>query len=128
MHELTVQTEFSAAHAIAIGGRREPVHGHNWRVQAHIAGPRLDEDGLLCDFHLVEAHLQEIVNPLHNRNLNETPPFDATNPTAERVAQHIAERLTETLADRLPAGVRVSQVSVTEAPGCAAVFRPESDR
>jgi len=127
MYELTVQAEFSAAHAITIGGRREPIHGHNWRVRVQIQGPQLDDEGLLCDFHLVESQLQEIVNPFDNRTLNETPPFDRLNPTAERVAQHIAERLSESLADRLPAEARVAQVSVTEAPGCAAAFRPHSD-
>jgi 6-pyruvoyltetrahydropterin/6-carboxytetrahydropterin synthase len=121
MHELTVTAEFAAAHAITIAGVRETLHGHNWRVTASVAGDRLDADGLLCDFHLVEECLREIVAPLHNSNLNETPPFDRLNPTAEHVAQHIARRMRDALAPELPSGVAVRRVGVTEAPGCEAI-------
>ena len=124
MHELTVQSEFAAAHAIVIGGAHEPVHGHNWRVRATVAGDRLDAEGLLCDFHLIENSLREVLAPLHNRHLNEIAPFDRVNPTAERVAMHIAERLCQLTAGRLPAGVRVARVAVTEAPGCEAAYLP----
>ena len=122
MFELQVQTEFSAAHAISIAGAVEPTHGHNWRVCVTIASDQLDGDGLVCDFHLVQSHLERIVDPMHNRHLNETPPFDEINPTAEHVAQHIGRSLVRSLATTLAPGVRVSAVSVTEAPGCAAVF------
>lgn len=110
-----------------MAGRREPMHGHNWRVTAVVRGARLDADGLLCDFHLVEATLRDVVAPLHNRSLNEVAPFDALNPTAEHVAGHIGQRLAAGLAGRLPAGVGVERVSVTEAPGCRATWiNPQS--
>lgn len=112
--------EFAAAHAIVIGGEREPVHGHNWRVRAVVAGRELDGDGLLCDFHEVERELRSIVERHHNRSLNETPPFDRVNPTAEHVAREIGAELRRRLSGRLGKGVRVSRVSVTEAPGCEA--------
>jgi len=121
MHALEVQTEFAAAHAIVIRGEREPLHGHNWRVLARVEGAELDADGLLCDFHLVETALRDVVNPYHNRNLNETPPFNRINPTAERVAEHLFRKLSDVLAGGLPGGVRVARVSVSEAPGCVAV-------
>jgi len=120
MFELTVETTFSAAHAIAIRGEREPLHGHDWHVTATLAGETLDDDGLLCDFHEVERALREITDPLRNENLNETAPFDELNPTAEHVARHIGEQL----AEALPDGVRLASVRVTEAPGCAATWRP----
>ena len=123
MYDIEVQTEFCAAHAIVIRGVREPVHGHNWCVAATLLGDTLDADGLLCDFHAVERALAEIVSPWHNENLNEIPPFDAMNPTAELVAKQIGERLRDALTTNLPAGVSVSSVSVTEAPGCRAVWR-----
>lgn len=120
MYELTVEREFCAAHAILIRGEKEPVHGHNWRVRVELAGETLDEDGLLCDFHEVERGLDRILARFHNRDLNATPPFDTLNPTAEHVARHLAE----SLAPGLPAGVRLSRVSVTEAPGCTAAYVP----
>ncbi len=125
MFEISVITEFSAAHAISIAGRTEPLHGHNWRVTAAIVADSLDADGLVCDFHAVERSLRDILGPFNNANLNETPPFDQVNPTAEQIALHIGERLSELLAGALPAGARVGSVEVTEAPGCAAIYRPE---
>lgn len=120
MYQLRVETVFSAAHAITIGGAREPVHGHDWRVTAMVQAPQLDADGLVCDFHAVEAALREITGRYHNRNLNEVSPFDRQNPTAEHVALHIATEL----ARRIPRTASVHSVTVTEAPGCAAVYLP----
>lgn len=123
MHELSVETVFSAAHAIVISGEREPMHGHDWHVRAVVAGERLDDDGLLADFHLVEHELSAVVAPFRNRSLNETPPFDRLNPTAEQVAQHIAGALADRLAGHLREGVDLREVSVSEAPGCRATYR-----
>ncbi len=125
MFELSVETEFAAAHAIILNGAREPLHGHNWKVAATVSGPALDGEGLLCDFHLVESGLRDITAAWHNRNLNELPPFSTgVNPSAEHIARHIAQELTRSLRGRIPESVRVSAVRITEAPGCAATFRP----
>lgn len=125
--EISVETEFAAAHAIVLAAGREPMHGHNWHVTVTLAGPRLTDEGLLCDFHVVEAALKEIIGRFHNRCLNELPPFsDRLSPTAENVALHIADELVKALDGRLPEGVRLTAVRVTEAPGCAAVYRPEA--
>ncbi len=129
MFEISVETDFAAAHAILIGGVREPVHGHNWHVTATLSGPRVDSEGLLCDFHLVESGLRDITGRWHNRNLNDAPPFGGPagiNPSAENVARQIADELTRALAGRVPAGVRLSSVRITEAPGCAATYRPQA--
>ncbi len=128
MFELSVQAEFCAAHAIVMAGQREAVHGHNWRVTATVAGPSLDADGLLCDFHLVEAVLREVIGPYHNADLNRVPPFTDVNPTAENVAKHIADTLAARLGGRLPPGAGVAWVRVTEAPGCSTTYRPGQGR
>ena len=121
MFELSVRAEFCAAHAILIGGQREMVHGHNWRVTATVMGPALDKEGLLCDFHLVERGLKEVIGPYDNGDLNRTAPFTDLNPTAENVARHIAESLGATLDSQIrPAGV--AWVRVTEAPGCSITY------
>jgi len=125
MYEIRVEHTFSAAHALTIGQSREPLHGHDWRVRAVIGGPELDADALLCDFHTVEAVLREICDPFNNRTLNDVPPFsESTNPSAEAVAEHIARQLAHLLGDALAPHARVTSVSVTEAPGCEATFRP----
>lgn len=118
MFQLSVKRVFSAAHALMLGGAREELHGHDWRVTVVVAGDRLDDDGLLCDFHALEAAIDAVIAPFQNANLNEAEAFQRCNASAERVAQHIAQRLDS----RLPAGVRLDRVSVTEAPGCEATF------
>jgi 6-pyruvoyltetrahydropterin/6-carboxytetrahydropterin synthase len=118
MFELTVRRTFAAAHAIVMQGVRERVHGHNWQVVVTVQGAALDSDGLLCDFHALEATLDAAVGPFHNRSLNEVPPFDRVNPTAENVAEFVALEV----GRRLPEGVLVRRVEVEEAPGCVAAY------
>lgn len=119
-YEIQVQREFCAAHAIRIGGEMEPTHGHNFRVTITVAAARLDDNDLVCDFHALEAMVDMIIAPFNNVDLNTTAPFDRVNPTAERIAEHLAL----TLVDTMPEGVVVRSVAVTEAPGCTAVYRP----
>lgn len=122
MYEITVEADFSAAHAIVIAGSREPIHGHNWHVVVTIAGDALDADGLLCDFHTVEDVLRGLIEPFHNRNLNDIPPFDRTNPTAELIAKHLGDRLAESLNPALAPAAWVASVRVTEAVRCRATY------
>ena len=122
MYSITVTHEFCAAHTLSIAGMQEPLHGHNFVTKATIAGDTLDDDGLLCDFHTVHAVLVEICEPFTNRNFNEIPPFDATNPSAELIARHIAEELATRLDEALAPNALVQSVSITEAPGCVAVY------
>ena len=124
MFDLTIEASISAAHAIVIGGQREPVHGHDWHITATISGPTLDTEGLLCDFHAAERALREVTSPFHNRNFNETSPFDRLNPTAENIARYFAEQLGGRLRPILPPGAVLTALRITEAPGCAATYRP----
>jgi 6-pyruvoyltetrahydropterin/6-carboxytetrahydropterin synthase len=135
MYLLELTTTFSAAHAILISGWREPLHGHDWHVTITIGGPSLDGDGLLVDFHEVQAHLDAIITPFRNANLNDCEPFaSGLNPTAELVAWHICQVLSARLQSRRPdkpktnntatPPIRVVRVRVTEAVGCAAVYEP----
>lgn len=109
---------FWAAHAVEVGGRPEPLHRHNWLVRVVVAGERLDPDGLLVDFQEIGRRLDGVLDRLSGRNLNECGLFEGSNPTAERVAHHVAHALA------LPDGVRLVGVRVIEAPGCAATYRP----
>ena len=122
MFTVQVTHEFCAAHSIVLLGEPEPIHGHNFRVTATIAGEQLDSEGLLCDFHLVEQTLLQICKPFTNNNLNEVSPFDTLNPTAEQIAKHIADRLADQLDTPLSPRAKVHSVSITEAPNCLATY------
>ena len=142
MHEITVTTTFSAAHALRLpDGSLEPVHGHDWKLSVAAAAEKLDAIGAVMDFHDLQHAVDEAVAAWRNADLNALSPFDrgvehgddrsdagtltpaadrAWNPTAERVCQEVAVRV----APSLPAGVRLVSVSVSEAVGCVACFRP----
>lgn len=133
-YEITVEDEFCAAHAIVMAGTREAVHGHNWKVSVTVSGPTLDSDGLLLDFHALERLVRETLAPFRNRDLNDTPPFDRLNPSAEHIARYIGQAVQNGLS-RLDTSasvsyhnpnksIRLDSVRVTEAPGCSVVYRP----
>jgi 6-pyruvoyltetrahydropterin/6-carboxytetrahydropterin synthase len=118
--EITTTRQFSAAHALRLyDGSMEPVHGHNWRVKVTVEAAKLDEIGVVIDFHELERLVDAIISPLHNRHLNQLPPFARDlNPSAENVALHVGRSL------RLPNAVRLVSVEVWETDTNSAVYRP----
>ncbi len=124
MFAITVEAEFCAAHALRIAGVQEPIHGHNFHVKLTLEGPELDSDGLLCDFHTIEDALSQLLAPLHNTNLADHPPFDTINASAEAIAHYIAQAMNTRIGDALAPHATIASVSVSEAPGCIATYRP----
>ena len=121
--EICTTRRFSAAHTLRLpDGTFEPVHGHNWTVRVTVASAGLDSMGTVMDFHMLEAAVDKILQPLHNRNLNEVQEMADLNPSAENVAFHFARRLL--VAGVLPGGVRLLSVQVHETDDNYAVYRP----
>jgi 6-pyruvoyltetrahydropterin/6-carboxytetrahydropterin synthase len=121
--QISTTHQFAAAHQLRLyDGSLEPLHGHNWVVRVTVERNGLDSIGVVMDFHELERLVGAIVAPLHNRHLNEVAPFDggSVNPTTENVALHVGQ----TLAGKLPDGVRLLYVEVWETPTCRAVYRP----
>ena len=118
--EIEVGHQFSAAHAVSIGGVMEEIHGHNWVVRVAIRGESLDSEDLLVDFHAIEAVLKASLFPFEGRTMNGIPPFDRLMPTAERLAELVGSQVGQGLAE----GCSIAWVSVEEAPGCIARWYP----
>jgi 6-pyruvoyltetrahydropterin/6-carboxytetrahydropterin synthase len=123
MFAIEVQATFCASHQLRLpGGVLEPRHGHDWHVTARVVSEQLDALDTVMDFHTLEWLLREVCDLWHHKHLNDLAPFDnAVNPSAERVAQRIAELL----AAKIPPPAKLQSISITEAPGCLAVFIPE---
>lgn len=126
-YEITINRTFSAAHAIRLyDGKLEPVHGHNWTVALTVGCDALDEIEVVMDFHPLEKHLDALLATADNGDLNAVAPFAdgkgglAINPSAERVAWWIGT----TMAKHLPDHAHLVSVTVGEAPGCTATYRP----
>jgi len=119
---ISVERRFRAHHAVTINGEEELPHEHDWHVRVEVAG-KLDDEGLLIDFHLLEAALDEVLLPFKDSTFNGTPPFDEQNPSAENIARHIILTVIE---DALPEEARKrienARATIEEAPGCHATM------
>jgi len=112
-YRLTVKCHFDAAHALRrYPGECRDLHGHTWDVEATVSGTTLDEVGIVYDFKQLKKDLTEVTDPLDHTYLNEVPPFDEMNATAENLARYIYDAL----AERVPSEVRVHEVAVWESP------------
>jgi len=75
--QIRTTRHFSAAHQLRLyDNSLEPTHGHNWKVEVTVESPVLDSIGVVMDFHELERLLDAIIQPMHNRHLNEVVPFD----------------------------------------------------
>jgi len=120
MYELTVDATFSSAHNIrGYEGACEQLHGHNWKVEIVVATKKLDKLDMVVDFRTLKGHLKDILERLDHKYLNEIPPFDKENATAENIAKYIYKELKGKVDDR---GVKLSRVRVWESEHASASY------
>ncbi len=120
-YELTVKDHFDSAHALpGYDGPCQYLHGHTWDVEATLAGPHLDEVGMLYDFKDIKRDLHNILENFDHRCINDVPPFDEINPTAEHLARVIFFELEKTL----PAPISLKEVAIWESPLAKVAYRP----
>jgi len=126
MHRISKDFTFAAAHAIRGHTRGcENLHGHNYRVRVHVEARELDGLGMVIDFADLKAIVQEILGPFDHRVINEVPPFDVRNTTAERLSEFVLEEVAARLAASPDAGrVAVARVEVWENDTACAVYEP----
>jgi 6-pyruvoyltetrahydropterin/6-carboxytetrahydropterin synthase len=122
MYEITVEKHFEAAHYLrGYQGKCENVHGHRYKVVVRISALKLNEIGLAYDFTDVKRHLKEILERYDHACLNDIPPFDEINPSAENIASTIYNELKE----KLPAApVALTAVEAWESPEQGVAYRP----
>lgn len=119
MHELIIESEFSAAHRLReYHGACENLHGHNWRVELIAAGDETDRLGMVMDFRDLKAALNGVLEAYDHKYLNDLEDFKECNPTTENLSRLIYRRVQE----GLPEGVRVRSVTVWESPRCGARY------
>jgi 6-pyruvoyltetrahydropterin/6-carboxytetrahydropterin synthase len=124
--EIAKDFAFSAAHQIRLhGGKCERLHGHNWRIRVHARASELNRIGMVIDFADLQAIVAEIGARFDHQNVNEVPPFDEVNTTAENLARFFYVEAARRLAGIDGGRVRVSRVEVWENEGSLAVYREE---
>ena len=97
------------------------VHGHNYRCQVSLQGETLDEIGLLVDFVELKKAVHTVIDRLDHQWLNDLPPFDKLNPSAENMARFIYDEVEAALPAR--SGVQIQFVRLWETDTCSATYR-----
>ncbi len=99
MFEIRVEADFAAAHFLRdYHGKCENLHGHNYKVYAHVKSNVLDEGGMALDFSVLKKTLREVCSQLDHTNLNDMEIFDQ-NPSAERIAMFIFNSILEKMPE-----------------------------
>ena len=112
MFELTVISDFSAAHKLrGYAGKCENLHGHNWKVSVVVESKDLNRIGIVMDFKDIKKELNNVLEKLDHKDLNNLVFFKKINPSSENIASFIYSRISYKLKDK---GVNVKKVSVWE--------------
>ncbi|MDP3275865.1 MAG: 6-carboxytetrahydropterin synthase [Deltaproteobacteria bacterium] len=120
MWEIQHETVIGAAHQLRYtAGEGERLHGHNWRIRAFVRANALDETGFVLDFAFLARTLRELVEPWEHVFLNEIPPWNEINPTAENLAKFVGESLQRLVGDDR---VWVDRVVIGETDECIATY------
>ncbi len=126
VYEISKEFVFSAAHQIRMhGGKCERLHGHNWRVRVHARASTLNRIGMVIDFADLQAIVAELCARFDHQNVNEVPPFDEVNTTAEHLARYFYVEANRRVAQGEGGRVTVSKVEVWENHGSLATYREE---
>jgi 6-pyruvoyltetrahydropterin/6-carboxytetrahydropterin synthase len=97
-YTLKVLTEFASAHTLAgYPGACSRMHGHNWKVEVEVIAGTLDQTGMALDFKRIKQAANEVGNKLDHQYLNDIPPFNELNPTAENIAAWFFQELSRNL-------------------------------
>ena len=96
------------------------MHGHNYRVEITVEGEDLNHIGLLVDFVDLKRAIRATVAKLDHQYINDIPPFDTVNPSAENMARYFYDDVSAAL----PPGPRIREVKVWETDITSATYRP----
>ncbi len=111
MYYLTIQTFISAAHKLKeYSGACARIHGHNWKIEVTVKSDQIDDIGMVIDFKDLHDLTWQVAGAFDHQIINDIPPFDTMNPTAENMARYIHNEI----AQKLPAHVRMASLKLWE--------------
>ncbi|MFB6118016.1 6-pyruvoyl tetrahydropterin synthase family protein [Halosegnis sp.] len=102
-YQLTVRRSFIAQHFLTVPdpGPEGVPHSHEFTAEVTFAAPTLGEYGYVVDIDAVEAALDSIETRYCDTLLNDLPEFDG-NPSVERFAERVGDRLVDQLDEPTP--------------------------
>jgi 6-pyruvoyltetrahydropterin/6-carboxytetrahydropterin synthase len=122
-YTLKILTDFAAAHYLRnYEGVCSRLHGHNWKVEVQVKATQLDEIGMGVDFKVIKDATKSLIGELDHYNLNDRPPFDTINPTAENIAAYLYSELSQRLNTET---VKVDAVTLWETDRACVTYTEE---
>ena len=122
MYQVSVEQHFDAAHYLRdYGGKCENLHGHRYKVIATVKTKRLNEIGLAYDFVELKRYMGKVLEQFDHNCVNNVPPFDKLNASAENIAKLVYEQL----KGHLGADISLESVAVWESPQNCVTYTPE---
>ena len=120
MYRISVEQHFDAAHYLrGYKGKCENMHGHRYKVVVKVDASELNDIGLAYDFTELKKHLAGVIDRFDHTCLNDAPPFDKLNPSAENIAADIYKELKSRLAGE---PVTIVNVEVWESPHTGVIY------
>ncbi len=120
MFTLCVRDSFAAAHRlVGYKGKCEELHGHNFTVEVCVRGAELQDDGMLIDFKVLKGHLQEILDVLDHKYINDIPFFSTRAASAEYIAMYIFSEMESRIGNN---SVSMKEVRVWESDRACASY------
>lgn len=119
MYKILINTHFAASHMInGYQGPCKELHGHTWKLEVGVKTEKINEIGISLDFKDLKGIIQSITERLDHHHINNVPPFDKINPTAENLAQYIYGETKR----QLPRDIFISHVTIFESDSYALTY------
>ena len=97
-YTLKILADFASAHTLRnYPGDCSRMHGHNWKLEVEVTASALNEHEMGMDFKTIKTATRQLAKTLDHRYLNDIPPFDTINPTAENIAMFFYKNLSDEL-------------------------------
>ena len=126
MFEIQTSIEFSAAHSLRdYDGPCARNHGHNYRLEIVVRAEQLNDQMMVMDFTEMDHLLAGVIKPVDHQNLNEIPPFDKINPTAEAIAAWFFKELKPGVAAITGGRAGLARVRLWETPEACVTYSEE---
>lgn len=123
MYQISAFSHFDAAHFLrGYKGKCANIHGHRWKVEIMLQGADLDELGILIDFMDVKNMLKDVLNTFDHKMVNDVPPFDRMNPTAENISKFVYDQMAEKLKDQIGTHISITRVTIWESESASASY------
>ncbi|MCP2049634.1 UNVERIFIED_ORG: 6-pyruvoyltetrahydropterin/6-carboxytetrahydropterin synthase [Paenarthrobacter nicotinovorans] len=101
MFSLTVRRHFMIAHSLPreAFGPAQGLHGATFVAEVSFRRQNLNDDAIVLDIGAAGGILEEILEDLNYKNLDEHPAFKGKLSTTEALAKHIADAMATRIQD-----------------------------